>query len=62
MKYSYEDDRDFADCPVPEDEDLYGIGASAFDCTGLIPTPPQSDEEYDAYDEIYPFLPDDNEQ
>ncbi len=30
---------------------------SAGDCTGLIPTPPQSDAEQESYEELYPYLP-----
>ena len=57
MKLYY--DRDFDEYPVPDGEDMYGIGASAYDCTGLIPSAPQSEDELEAYDEIYPYLPED---
>lgn len=40
-----------------EFHDLAGPVCSAGDCTGLIPTPPQSDAEEEAYEELYPFLP-----
>lgn len=30
---------------------------SAWDCTGLIPSGIQSDEEAEHYEELYPFLP-----
>ena len=30
---------------------------SAGDCTGLIPALPESDEELEAYEELYPNLP-----
>ncbi len=40
-----------------EFHDLDGPVCSSLDCTGLIPTPPQSDAEEEAYEELYPFLP-----
>ncbi len=42
----------------PEDEEDYTTGASAYDLTGLIPSEPQSEEELEAYEDIYPYLPD----
>ena len=30
---------------------------SAMDCTGLIPTPAQTEEERENYEELYPYLP-----
>ncbi|MDO5416300.1 MAG: hypothetical protein Q4F29_03790 [Lachnospiraceae bacterium] len=30
---------------------------SSMDCTGLIPAPPQSDAQEEAYEELYPYLP-----
>ncbi len=41
-----------------EFHDLEGSVCSSWDCTGLIPTPPQSDAEEESYEELYPFLPD----
>ncbi len=41
--------REFHDLDVPV--------CSAGDCTGLIPTPPQSDAEQESYEELYPYLP-----
>ena len=32
--------------------------ASPTDCTGLIQVPPESDEEYESYNEVYKFAPD----
>lgn len=29
---------------------------SSMDCTGLVPTPPQSEAELDSYEELYPFI------
>lgn len=29
---------------------------SARECTGLIPSPPQTEAELDSYEEMYPFL------
>lgn len=43
--------------PIGREEDEYGFGASMYDCTGLIPSEPQSEEELDAYGDIYPYLP-----
>lgn len=40
-----------------EFHDLDSPVCSACDCTGLIPAPPQSDAEEEAYEELYPFLP-----
>ncbi|MCI8950079.1 MAG: hypothetical protein HFG49_08565 [Lachnospiraceae bacterium] len=40
-----------------EFHDLDGPVCSSMDCTGLIPAPPQSDAEEEAYEELYPFLP-----
>lgn len=31
--------------------------SSAMDCTGLIPSAPQSEAELEAYEELYPFMP-----
>lgn len=45
----------------PCEHDEYDIdiqSCSAMDCTGLIPSLPQSDAEVDHYNELYPFLPD----
>ena len=46
------------------DNDPYRVEAtedfstcSSMDCTGLIPTPPQSNAEEEAYEELYPYLP-----
>lgn len=41
-----------------EFHDLEGSICSSMDCTGLIPTPPQSNAEEEAYEELYPYLPD----
>ena len=41
-----------------EFHDLEGTVCSSWDCTGLIPTPPQSEAEEESYEELYPFLPD----
>ena len=35
----------------------YLKASSAQDCTGLIPAAPQSEEELESYEELYPFLP-----
>ena len=39
------------------DYDYLGKSASTHDCTGLIPTPVQNEEEIRSYENIYPFLP-----
>ena len=30
---------------------------SAMDCTGLIPSAPQSEAELEAYEDLYPYIP-----
>lgn len=35
----------------------YIKSGSSTDCTGLIPTAPLNDAEYDSYQELYSFLP-----
>lgn len=37
--------------------DYLSNAASAQDCTGLIPSAPESKEELEAYEELYHFLP-----
>lgn len=37
--------------------DYLSNAASSQDCTGLIPALPESDEEIEAYEELYHFLP-----
>ena len=37
--------------------DYLSTSASATDYTGLIPTPPQSEHEEEAYQDLYPCLP-----
>ncbi|MDO4522427.1 MAG: hypothetical protein Q4B57_04670 [Eubacteriales bacterium] len=37
--------------------DYLGKAASPTDCTGLIPSAPRSDDEIEAYEDLYPFLP-----
>ncbi|MGL6201402.1 MAG: hypothetical protein ACRC3H_20970 [Lachnospiraceae bacterium] len=41
---------------IIDDYDYLGKAASARDCTGLIPTPADSFEERQSYQEIYPFM------
>ena len=48
--------RDEDDYPIFSDD--YGIGASSYDMTGLIPSAPETDEEADAYGDIYPYRAD----
>lgn len=45
---------------IPEDETFdYDIcnSCSFGDCTGLIPSSPQSEEEWDSYNDVYKFQP-----
>lgn len=49
------DEKDFEDYPIDLDLDRYGVGASAYDCTGLIPKATQNDDEEEAYEDIYPY-------
>ncbi len=45
--------------PVPDlsqDYD-YTKASSATDCTGAVPTPPQTSSELDSYLDVYDFLP-----
>lgn len=44
----------------PEKKDPYDIdiqSCSAMDCTGLIPSLPQSEAEKEAYEDLYPYVP-----
>lgn len=43
--------------PYRTDNFDYMSACSTTDCTGLIPSAPASDEEYDAYNDIYFFQP-----
>lgn len=38
-----------------EDADYLGKACSVTDCTGLIPVPPESTEEWESYEDLYPF-------
>lgn len=42
---------------IIESYDYLGKSASRTDCTGLIPSAPQSDYELESYESIYPFRP-----
>lgn len=53
--------------PQPQDNDPYGCdtpddliftACSATECTGLIPSLPQSEYERESYEEIYPYMAD----
>lgn len=39
-----------------DDFDIDIQACSARDCTGLIPSLPQSDDEQEAYEDIYPYI------
>lgn len=43
------------DQPLIDSYDYLANSASANDCTGLIPSAPQSEEELQAYEEIYHY-------
>ncbi len=40
-----------------DDYDYLTNAASAMDCTGLIPSLPQSEEELDSYNDIVQYIP-----
>lgn len=42
---------------IIDDYDYLGNSASSMDCTGLIPSAPQSKAELDSYEEVYHFEP-----
>lgn len=42
----------------PDTFDIDVQSCSAMDCTGLIPSLPQTDAEVEHYNQIYKFLPD----
>lgn len=46
----------FDEYPIDTDEDIYGISASSYDMTGLIPRGIESEDEFESYEEVYPFL------
>lgn len=45
--------------PVPDlsQDYIYTKASSATDCTGAVPTPPQTSSELDSYLDVYDFLP-----
>ncbi|RDU24034.1 hypothetical protein [Anaerosacchariphilus polymeriproducens] len=49
-------DNEVKDTVDPLDED-YFVSNSTQDCTGLIPSLPQSSSEINSYEELYNFLP-----
>lgn len=42
---------------ILESYDYLSNAASPTDCTGLIPTPAQTPDERESYEEVYHFLP-----
>ncbi|WP_215700470.1 hypothetical protein [Clostridium sp. MCC353] len=42
---------------VSELDDIDIMACSTTDCTGLIPSLPQTDEELENYNQLYPFEP-----
>lgn len=42
---------------IIDDYDYLANAASSHDCTGLIPSLPSSEEELEAYNDIYQFYP-----
>ncbi|WP_180994616.1 hypothetical protein [Clostridium sp. chh4-2] len=45
------------DKKVSEMDDIDIMACSTMDCTGLIPSLPQNDEELENYNDLYPFEP-----
>lgn len=45
-----------------EDDDIDIQACASMDCTGLIPTLPQSEAELEAYQELYPYLASDTKE
>lgn len=41
---------------LADNDEINLQACSTMDCTGLVPTPPRSEEEIDSYEELYPFL------
>ena len=54
LRSGMEDAMKDEDYNIPEDQD-YTSAASAFDCTGLVPSGTGKPEELAAYKELYPF-------
>lgn len=52
----------FDDYPIDEEKDRYGVSASAFDCTGLIPRALKDEFEEESYGDIFPFLPEEEDE
>lgn len=52
--YPYPDKTDKTD--ENNDEQLMNVSSDR-DCTGLIPAIPQSEEEFQSYEDVYDFLP-----
>lgn len=44
---------------IPFDETLEMNTCSTYDCTGLIPSAVRDDAEMESYEDLYPYLPDD---
>ncbi len=43
---------------IIDEYDYLSNAASAMDCTGLIPSLPETEEELESYNEVYRFCPD----
>ena len=52
---SEQTDKNFTD-PLSGSFDYLTKAASPTDCTGLIPSAPQNDYEWESYENVYPFL------
>lgn len=50
-------DNELKDSVEPSDDFDYFVSSSMQDCTGLIPSLPQSSSEINSYAELYNFLP-----
>lgn len=55
--YNINNPDEYEDYPIDLEEDIYGTSASAYDCTGLIPSNPEDEAAREAYGDVYPYLP-----
>lgn len=49
--------KDIKNSEIIDSYDYLANAASAQDCTGLIPSSPESKEELESYEDLYHFLP-----
>lgn len=51
--------QDYGDIPYNDDiDDIEYSTCSTYDCTGLIPSAITNAEQAEAYEDLYPYLPD----